>query len=250
MFEKNNPVLISMPRCGSTVTGKMLYNIAHHRYGSKNYLNQYTCVTPNYYELFEKRDGVIQSVTYLREQQGFVAEFAKREDTIRQRVQMLQGDSKYTMKVFAHDFSPEVYEFFKSQYDFIFLERRDTLSQILSYTTLYKTNKHEYRKDEKFTHSYFNIKDCLILLDNIVQYKRIKKQNPAAKVIYYEDLMKLGGNTAALQQLLGLPVEAVPAALAIDTVPTPYTADLEDLLINRAEWLEYKPIILSLLAAL
>jgi hypothetical protein len=83
-----------------------------------------------------------------------------------------------------------------------------------------------------------------------VQYKRIKKQNPDAKVIYYEDLMELGGNTAALQQLLGLPVETVPDTLAIDTVPTPYTADLEDLLHNRAEWLEYKPIILSLLAAL
>jgi hypothetical protein len=84
----------------------------------------------------------------------------------------------------------------------------------------------------------------------MIQYKRIKKLNPEAKVIYYEDLMELGGNTAALQQLLGLPIETVPDALAIDTVPTPYTSDLEDLLHNRAEWLEQKPTILRLLAAL
>ena len=72
MFEKNNPVLISMPRTGSTVTGKMLYNISHHRYGSKNYLNQLTTVVPQYHAEFERRDGVIQQVTYRREKSGFI----------------------------------------------------------------------------------------------------------------------------------------------------------------------------------
>ena len=250
MFEKNNPVLISMPRCGGTVTGKMLYNIAHHKFGSKNYLNQYTTVTPNYYELFESRDGIIQRVAYQREKNGFAAEFANRNATVRKRVQMLETDPRYTMKVFAHDVSPEIHDFFKTQYDFIFLERRDTLAQVLSYVTAMTTNKHEYRKDEQFTQSYFDFEHCLVLLDNLFQYSRLKKQNPGAKVIYYEDLMALGGNTAALQQLLGLPVETVPETLPIDTVPTPYKVDLEDLLINRAEWLEHKHTITRLLAAL
>ena len=250
MFEKNNPVLISMPRCGSTVTGKMLYNIAHHRYGSKNYLNQYTTVLPQYYSEFERRDGRIQQVTYRREKNGFFKEFENRAAVIHERVQLLQGDTRYTMKLFADDLTPEILEFLQAHYDFIFLERRDTLAQVLSYSTMMVTNRHEYRQVDQFSHSYFDIRHCLLFLNYMIQYKRIKKQNPAAKVIYYEDLMELGGNTAALQQLLGLPVEPVPAALAIDTVPTPYKSDLEDLLINRDEWLEHKPTILRLLAAL
>ena len=250
MFEKNNPVLISMPRCGSTVTGKMLYNISHHRYGSKNYLNQYTTVLPQYYSEFERRDGRIQQVTYRREKNGFFKEFENRAAVIHERVQLLQGDTRYTMKLFADDLTPEILEFLQAHYDFIFLERRDTLAQVLSYSTMMVTNRHEYRQVDQFPHSYFDIRHCLLFLNYMIQYKRIKKQNPDAKVIYYEDLMKLGGNTAALQQLLGLPVEAVPETLAIDTVPTPYKVDLEDLLINRTEWLEHKPTILRLLAAL
>jgi hypothetical protein len=112
------------------------------------------------------------------------------------------------------------------------------------------TNRHEYRQVDQFPHSYFDIRHCLLFLNYMIQYKRIKKQNPEAKVIYYEDLMELGGNTAALQQLLGLPIETVPDTLAIDTVPTPYKVDLEDLLHNRAEWLEYKHTITRLLAAI
>jgi hypothetical protein len=250
MFEKNNPVLISMPRCGSTVTGKMLYNISHHRYGSKNYLNQLTTVVPQYYAEFERRDGCIQQVAYRREKNGFVKEFENRAAIIQQRMALLAGDTQYTMKLIADDYTPKVLDFLRAHYDFILLERRDTLSQILSYSTMMVTNQHEYRKHDPFAHSYFDLKHCLMFLDYMIQYKRVKQQVPEAKVIYYEDLMALGGNTAALQQLLGLPVETVPAALLIDTVPTPYTSDLEDLLHNRAEWLEHKPTILRLLAAI
>lgn len=250
MFEKNNPVLISMPRTGSTVTGKMLYNIAHHRYGSKNYLNQLTTVVPQYYAEFERRDGCIQQVAYRREKNGFVKEFENRAAIIQGRMALLAGDTRYTMKLIADDYTPQVLDFLRAHYDFILLERRDTLSQILSYSTMMVTNQHEYRKHDPFAHSYFDLKHCLMFLDYMIQYKRVKQQVPEAKVIYYEDLMALGGNTAALQQLLGLPVETVPAALLIDTVPTPYTSDLEDLLHNRAEWLEHKPTILRLLAAI
>ena len=190
MFEKNNPVLISMPRCGSTVTGKMLYNISHHRYGSKNYLNQYTTVLPQYYSEFERRDGRIQQVTYRREKNGFVKEFENRAAVIHERVQLLQGDTRYTMKLFADDLTPEILEFLQAHYDFIFLERRDTLAQVLSYSTMMVTNRHEYRQVDQFPHSYFDIRHCLLFLNYMIQYKRIKKQNPDAKVIYYEDLMK------------------------------------------------------------
>jgi hypothetical protein len=60
--------------------------------------------------------------------------------------------------------------------------------------------------------------------------------------------MKLGGNTHALQALLGLPVEDIPETIKIDTIPTPYNStNLEDLLINKDEWLSHKPTIAKFL---
>ena len=250
MFEKKNPILVSMPRTGSTVIGKMLYNIAHHKFGSKNYLNQYTTMSPHYLEVFEKKDGLIQSVSYQREKNGFTKEYEQRATTIRQRVQMLVGDNKYTMKVFAHDFSPDMYNYFKSQYDFIFLERRDTVAQLLSFATMMETNKHEFRSDDQFGQSYFDFENCLTFFGTLSQYSRIKKATPNAKVICYEDFMQLGGDVAALQQLLELPKEVIPETLKIDTVPTPYQSNLEDLLVNKEEWLLHKPTILKFLEAL
>ena len=54
MLEKNNPVLIATPRTGSTVVCKMLFNIAHHKFGSKAHLNQFITISPHYKELFDK----------------------------------------------------------------------------------------------------------------------------------------------------------------------------------------------------
>jgi hypothetical protein len=250
MFEKENPILISMPRTGSTVIGKMLFNIAHHKFGSKNYLNQYTTMSPNYLEVFEKRDGIIQSISYEREKNKFIKEYEQRPTITRQRLQMLVGDNKYTMKLFAHDCSPEIFNFLKPQYDFIFLERRDTISQLLSFTTMMTTNKHEFKKKERFNKAYFDFQNCLSLFLAISNYNKLKKTTPKSTVIYYEDFMDLGGNISALQTLLKLPNEDIPETLKINTVPTPYQSSLEDLLVNKDEWLIHKPTILEFLESL
>jgi len=247
MLEKNNPVLIATPRTGSTVMVKMLYNIARHKFGSKNYLNQYLTVTPHYREKFDKIGGVIQSLSYVREKNKFLEDHLYRDTITKNRLKLLEGDTKYTTKVFTQDFNGETYEFFRKHFDFIFLERRDRLAQLLSFCTMMETNKFEFRAGEEITKGYFSFSECMTFFGILMHYKKIKTLNPNAPVIYYEDFMLSGGDIKALLKLLGLPQEEIPEAIKIDTIPTPYPANIEDILVNKEEWLAAKPTIIKLL---
>lgn len=248
MFEKNNPVLIATPRTGSTVVCKMLFNIAHHKFGSKAHLNQFITITPHYKETFEKKDGVIQSSSYVRQKDAFFNEFNNRAYLTANRIKLMENDVKYTTKIFSLDFFPETYAFFKSNFDFIFIERRNKLEQLLSFSTMMTTNTHEFKNGENFgPNSYFSFEHALTFFAYQTQYQRIKKISPGAPVIYYEDFMQQGGNTQALQKLLGLPEEEIPETIKIDTIPTPRSSNLEDLLINKEEWLSHKTTIAKLL---
>jgi LPS sulfotransferase NodH len=251
MFEKNNPILITTHRTGGTVIGKMLYNIAAHKFGSKNFLNQYLSVTPLYKEVFEKSEGVIQSVLHERivgNLTAFESEVKNRTEIQKNRMAMLNGDVKYTMKIFAYDLNPINQIFFRNNYDFIFLERRNKLEQLLSFITMKKTNKHEYKSGESYVpNTYFNFESLMLFISIQQQYNRVKRETVNPTVIYYEDFMEYGGDISALQRMLNLPVEDIPEKLKIETVPSPYTTSLEDLLVNKDEWLEHKETIVKLL---
>lgn len=248
MIEKNNPVLIATPRTGSTVVCKMLFNIAHHKFGSKAHLNQFITISPHYKELFDKKDGLVQSVSYVRQKDAFWKEYDNRASITTKRIKLLENDFKYTTKIFTLDFVPETYIFFKEHFDFIFIERRNKLEQLLSFCTMMTTNKHEFRLGENFgPNSYFSFEHALTFFSQQAHYMKIKRMSPGANVIYYEDFMELGGNTRALQQLLGLPEEDIPETIKIDTIPTPHSNNLEDLLINKEEWLLHKNTIAKFL---
>jgi len=248
MIKKNNPVLIAMPRTGSTVVCKMLFNIAHHKFGSKAHLNQFITISPHYKETFEKKDGVIQTSSYIRQKDAFFHEYDNRASITTKRIKLMENDVKYTTKIFSMDFLPETYTFFKNNFDFIFIERRNKLEQLLSFSTMMTTNKHEFKNGENFgANSYFNFEHALTFFIQQAHYLKIKKMSPEAPVIYYEDFMLLGGNTQALQKILGLPEEDIPETIKIDTIPTPLSSNLEDLLINKEEWLLHKNTIAKLL---
>jgi hypothetical protein len=249
MFEKNNPVLIATPRTGSTVVCKMLFNIAHHKFGSKAHLNQFLTISPHYKELFDRKDDLIQSVSYQRQKDAFWKEYDDRANITAKRIKLMDNDFKYTTKIFTLDFVPETYIFFKEHFDFVFIERRNKLEQLLSFATMMVTNKHEFKDGESFgPNTYFSFEHALTFFSQQAHYMKIRRMSPNSKVIYYEDFMKLGGNTHALQALLGLPVEDIPETIKIDTIPTPYNStNLEDLLINKDEWLMHKPTIAKFL---
>jgi hypothetical protein len=245
-----NPIILTLPRTGSTIITKLLFNIAHHLYGSKNYLNQYTCVIPDYIEHFDRVDGVIKSVYYEVNKDSFKKRTFHREKIVRDRIKLMGEDVKYTTKIFATDLSAASYIFFKNNFDFIFLERRDKISQLLSYCTMTETNKSEYRNGETLEETYFNFDMCMSYFHQLRRYAFYKRINPEAPVIIYEDFMNLGGDTAALQKLLNLPVEDIPQTLKIDTIPTPYNKNIEDLLVNKNEWLEHKPTIVKFIESI
>jgi hypothetical protein len=248
MFEKNNPVLIATPRTGSTVVCKMLFNIAHHKFASKAHLNQFITISPHYKEIFEKKDGIIQTSSYVRQKDAFFNEYDNRAHITTKRIKLMENDVKYTTKVFSLDFVPETYNFFKNNFDFIFIERRNKLEQLLSFSTMMTTNKHEFKNGESFgPNSYFSFEHALAFFIQQAHYLKIKKMSPESPVVYYEDFMQLGGDTHALQKLLGLPEEEIPETIKIDTIPTPLQNNLEDLLINKEEWLLHKNTIAKLL---
>ena len=251
MFEKNNPVLIATPRSGSTVVCKLLFNIAHYKFGSKAYLNQFLTISPHYKETFKKENNLIVRDYYIREKDKFFNDYVNRAFLTKRRITLMKDDVKYTTKIFTLDFVPETYKFFNEHFDFVFIERRDKLQQLLSFSTMMTTNKHEFTDGEKFVgNTYFSIEHALVFIMQQAHYLKIKKLNPKAPVIYYEDFMELGGNTQALQILLNLPIEDIPETIKVDTIPTPYISNLEDLLINKDEWLSHKNTIKELLETL
>jgi hypothetical protein len=247
MIEKNNPVLIATPRTGSTVMAKMLYNIASHQYGSKNYLNQYLTVTPHYREKFDKINGMIQSLSYVRKKDAFHEDFKYRDVIIKNRLEILKNDVKYTTKIFTQDFNAESYTFFREHYDFIFVERRNKMEQLLSFCTMMETNSFQYRDGESVKKCYFSFNEAMTFFGILMHYIKIKNLNPTAPVIYYEDFMELGGNTVALMSLLKIPVQVLPEKIKIDTIKTPYDHSIEDLIVNKEEWYQAKPTIIKLL---
>ena len=251
MFKKNNPVLIATPRSGSTVVCKLLFNIAHYKFGSKAYLNQFLTISPHYKETFKKENNVIVRDYYIRQKDTFFSDYVNRAFLTKRRLTLMKDDVKYTTKIFTLDFVPETYNFFNEHFDFVFIERRDKLQQLLSFSTMMTTNKHEFKDGENVVEqTYFSMEHALVFVMQQAHYLKIKKLSPDAPVIYYEDFMELGGNTQALQTLLNLPIEDIPETIKVDTIPTPYLSNLEDLLINKDEWLLHKSSIAALLDTL
>lgn len=171
-----------------------------------------------------------------------------KEDIVSQRLELLKQYPKHTLKVFPSDLTPDMLKFFESEYDFLFLERRDKVEQFLSYCSILHTQKTHHLATEQGSIGEFPFRPDKVswFARQLQQYADIRDTHKGI-TIYYEDFMSLGGSQRALAILLGL-ADAAFDDCFLKTKPTPYEDTYEHLISNQSEWQTHKQYVVDTLS--
>lgn len=237
--------ILTTPRTGSTMITAMMYNLASQWWGAKNNLREYFTFTPFYTRTWDVVNGVIESTSFVK---GSDVHAKINKDYVNEerlkRLGLLLQDSNYTFKVFPYDLTPEIFNFIKDNYHIIYLERRDKISQMLSFMNLTTINVPHYTADSDTIKSYtYDRHYAGILMDVIDKYYNIKNVTPG-KTLYYEDFMAYGANEDALIRLLDLPQQPY-TPLEWGYIPTPYAGDRTTMISNNELWQQDLPGIMA-----
>lgn len=242
-----------MPRAGSSIVCTLLGNIARQKYGHKNVLYEYfnpilidKAVREKYVEYKEVR--IFDDLVIVPVEGGRIE--GSSADLRAARLAILRNNPKHTIKVFPSDLTDDIWKFIQAEYDLIFLERRDRVEQFLSLCYIMHTQKTHFQKTDisgvgsfPYAHKYLSW-----FIEFVREFNYIKDNNEGIS-IYYEDFMSLGGDQQALVNLLGLSGTVLNDCNVL-TKPTPYEISYENLLSNKAEWLEHKQYVIDTLSGL
>jgi hypothetical protein len=232
------PILITEPRTGSTLFCQMLGNIAKQHFGYKSNLNEVFTVDPLYKSGYEKVDGVVRSTG--REVAGYQWYESAREEKLK-RLALFDNDNNYMIKIFPFDMEHAEVEIkqFVNQYDIVYLERRDKLTQLISFLGMTHNRVSHFRTGSSRTINeiHYDKTWTKFFIKSAQLYKQFKFENlNNHPVVYYEDFMALGGDESAIIQLLNLPL-TVNDKEVLKTMPTPYSeSNIESLITNKEEW--------------
>lgn len=257
---KNNftPLLVTTPRTGSTLIHKLLGNIGKQTADFKNNLNEFFTITPwidlkysNFKVFNDTIIGLISNDTLNNRNIHTENKFLHEIDFVKlyhEKIQMLQDNSfKYMIKLIPYMIDDFTINFLNNEYDFIYLERRDKLSQLLSYTTFKNTGITHYLKDDTTVIDKIEFDPKFLWLLNRIyeDYHKIKQSFPGP-TLYYEDLMAERITEESILRCLNMDIK-IDNPLAIQTRSSTYLEIDRELLINNPElWLKYKPEFLKL----
>ena len=237
-----NPIIVTTPRTGSNLVCEMMWSIARENFRHKNNLYEYFTVTDLYKCTYKKVENCIRIDQFDRVKQSW---FNTRREEMLKRLALLEDDYRYTMKVFPTELEPEILQAIQDHYNIIFLERRDKLRQLLSFSTMMLTNTSHYKTaDKPVDRVIYNAELTKTFFNMLEGYFKFKQAN-TGPTLYYEDFIQAGGDEAALINLLDLP--AVNSfKLNPRFIPTPYVSDnMEDMIVNKEEWLQDRAIIVE-----
>jgi len=231
-----NPILITTPRTGSTLISDLLFNLHKDKY--KTNLWEFFSVDSITKNTYGFKNGNLQRLSHERPYKQWWST-SQREIRL-QRLEMLKSDQKNMIKIMAHGTEPEILDFVKSNYDIIFLERKNKIQQFLSWTTMVQHRKRHYGVEEvdSIESIQYDPEHTTQFIKIIQPYFKIKKEI-TGKIIYYEDFIENGANEAALIKLLNLPIIDYKP-MVIETKPTPYKDEIEKIILNKEEWFSNK----------
>jgi len=241
-----NPIIVTTPRTGSTVICRMLWNLSKEFYGHKNILYEYFTVTDLYESRYKKIDGCIQSIIPRKRIKHEWCTNYRLEKL--KRLLLLIKDYKYTMKIFPMQLEPEIVPVIVKNFDLIYLERRDKIRQLLSFSSMMITNVSHYTSSDSEVKTIEYSPELTDKFFELIEAYHTFKKNNQGITIYYEDFIENGANEAALIKLLNLPIEYFKLS-KVETIPTPYLSEnLEDLIVNKGDWLRDRPKIIDRLS--
>ena len=251
-------IIVTTPRTGSTVICEILGNLLMQHNGCKNVLYEYFDVSTEFKCEYDVINGVVKLTDYIRFNSSYKWCTDQKEYVIDQ-IKRLNGEHNYLIKYMPleddHAASALIDQFIMQNYDIVYLERRDKIKQLLSYLVLVQTRiahyteqpNQFYDKHSKFDQKIiFNQLKTEHFIRDYKKYKEFSDTHPTKyPKIYYEDFMALGASADAIINLLKLPIDAYQTP-TISTVPTPYSStDLENQILNKADWIKNKEHILN-----
>ena len=238
------PILIATPRSGSTVICKQISNLAEQWWGYKGCVNELFHVGSWFQTEVVKVNGILnwRVVGPVTQSGGWCEDIAGERA---RRRELLENRAEYMINLHANVFENWTVDWVKQNWDPVFLERRNTVDQIISYAA-YRTSKkaHYAIESNAVVNEFIYCKEHAdLLLDILEKYHQIKKQLPGP-TLYYEDWLSEGGDQNAIIKLLGWPNKPYMPEPS-RTKPTPYVADPERLIVNSADWDRDKHSIVS-----
>lgn len=243
------PIIVTLPRTGSTLITELLGSIAMEHYGYKNILQEYFSINTLYRQIFERNSDDVIVSTYFNRVFGnyFTSQQIELEKI--KRINLIGNDYQYMIKLIVHGPIGMPLQNFIKNYDIIYLERKDKLRQYISHMHMSGTNIAHYTKNSKNIKQivyWKNLRDDFLTSHKI--YHEYKKLNPSKyPILYYEDFIAHGSDRQALIKLLNLDI-TVDNNYKVNTVPSPYISEnIEDLILNKKEWLQDREYIYNAL---
>lgn len=239
----SRPILVTTPRTGSTAIANFMSCYADRYLGFAGNAKEAFVVTQLYERNFSVQSNGNIRVDVVRPR---VTPLSDEDAERSQALAFLINIGKPVMiKYLTHDVSHDVQEYMASNYQPVFLERRDVVSQFISFASLASNPAHFTKSSQPprmFQYHSVFLDRFIAMLAN---YDRIKNKHPQAPVLVYEDLMD---NTLSMSMLCKQLGWVEPHDMCTtDTIPTPYIMPLEDMITNKNEWFRDKPRLLEVL---
>lgn len=251
------PIIYTTQRTGSTIVTDTLGNLCMQHSGYKSVLYEYFSIQPDFKVGYKKDNDIITIDEYERVSTKW---YTYPMDELSYRLSLIDNDYNYMIKVMSDypDYFKDIIEsIVRTNFEVVYLERRDKVKQLISYLGTLQTNVSHYSQHpSNIYHStklmdkpiIYSIEQTNQFIDNLKKYKQFKDNNPSKyPTIYYEDFLELGGNEQSLIEILNLDITDYKP-IEITTIPTPYSKkESEDHIINKKDWLNDKQRIIDVL---
>lgn len=235
-----SPCIIATARSGSSYISYLMYKIGKDQYKFKNYLNEYFTISKKFISDYEVVNSIVERKYKIRVNEQW---FENSRMIRLERLKLLQGKGVYAFKFFAEDIEPEINEYIIQNHQPIFLERKDKISQFISYSHMITTNVGSYYHGEN------KIIDQIVIdpshlphfLEHQKVYRNYKRNFKGSyKTLYYEDFMDSVDKIDFVKNLIEVN-EFDANHIDVGSIKTPYiNRDVEALITNKYVWEKIK----------
>lgn len=248
------PIIFTTPRTGSTLVGKIISNYFIQHFDHGPYLDEFFTIHKLWSEIHIKNKWIERKNFSRYDIDGCIKyndDYVTLE--INKRLKLLlenENHFKQLIKLFSFNLNNELLKFIEEKYNFfILLERKNKINQFLSFNVLLTNNKAHYT-DNNLKINYIEYKkDYLTQFLHMIKLYNAYKESfiqKNYKIIYYEDLFSDNNTELNTLNMLGLKINKNFKPLNYRTIPTPYTQNIENLIINKSEWYNDKEKLLVL----
>lgn len=243
-----NPILVTLPRTGSTIICQMLGDICRHSFDYKNDLQEFFTVEPQYKNVYEGAFVFGEKIITIKtnKQVHPVPLWYGSNDNIPHiialRAEMLsRNNHRYMIKLFASQlYIKHIRESVFPRYQPLYLQRKNLFKQFLSSIylgndTLFHYNASQTAKVKPLKFSYTRFISFKKMVND---FKSCLSLFPGPTVVY-EDIIGHNDPYKALADVLGVSCEGM-VKTAVKTIPTPYPIPLEEMIIQDDVWFRHK----------